>query len=80
MNEETVLKKIIEIFSTMTEVEDISADSELIDDLELSSIDVFTLLADLETVFQIKIPEKMIREMGTIEDVKNVVLELLEIK
>lgn len=40
MNEETVLKKIIEIFSTMTEVEDISADSELIDDLELSSIDV----------------------------------------
>ena len=80
MSEAEILKKIIEIFSTMTEVEEITADSELIEDLELSSIDVFTLLADLETAFQIRIPEKKIREMETIEDVKDVVMELLQKK
>lgn len=77
MSEKEVLDKVIEIFSTMTEVEDINADSELIEDLELSSIDVFTLLADLEAEFNITIPEKMIRKMGTIEDVKDTVMELM---
>ncbi len=78
MSEKEVLEKVIDIFSRVTEAEEITEDSELIEDLELSSIDVFTLLADLEAVFDIIIPERLVREMGTIEDVKEIIMELLE--
>lgn len=78
MSEQEILEKIIAIFSEMTEAEEIREDSELIEDLELSSIDVFTLLAEMETEFGISIPEKLVRKMGTIEDVKNIVVELME--
>lgn len=78
MNEKEVLEKIIEIFSAVSETEEITEESELIEDLELSSIDVFTLLADLEAAFDIVIPERLVREMGTIEDVKDIVIELME--
>lgn len=78
MSEQEVLEKVIAIFAEMTEAEDIREDSELIEDLELSSIDVFTLLAEMETEFGISIPERLVRKMGTIEDVKNIVVELLE--
>ena len=78
MSEKEVLEKVIDIFSRVTEAEEITEDSELIEDLELSPIDVFTLLADLEAVFDIIIPERLVREMGTIEDVKEIIMELLE--
>lgn len=78
MNEKEVMEKIIELFSEITEKEEVTQDSELIEDLELTSIEVFTLLADLEAIFDIVIPEKMIRRMGTINDVKDVVMELME--
>lgn len=78
MNEKKILEKVIEIFSEVTEEDSITEKSELIDDLGLSSIDVFTSLADLEIVFNIVIPEKMVRKMVTIEDVANVVEELMK--
>ena len=77
MNEKEVLEKIILIFSEVSEEKNITEASELIKDLGLSSIDVFTLLADLEIAFNIRIPEKMVRKMGTIEDVKYIVLDIL---
>lgn len=77
MNEKEVLEKIILIFSEVSEEKNITEESELIKDLGLSSIDVFTLLADLEIAFNIRIPEKMVRKMGTIEDVKYIVLDIL---
>lgn len=77
MNEKKILEKIIKIFSEITEESIITEESELIDDLGLSSIDVFTALADLEDAFNIVIPEKMVRQMVTIEDVKNIVKKLM---
>lgn len=77
MSDEIILERIITILSPMTEVEEITAESELLDDLELSSIDVFTMLATLEDEFHIRIPEKLVRRMVTVEDVQDVVLQLM---
>ena len=77
MNRNEVLEKIINVFATMSEVEEITEESELLEDLELSSIDVFSLLATLETEFSITIPEKMIRKMVTVEDVADIVIDLM---
>ena len=76
MYNEDVLKRVIALFSTMTEAEEITADSELIDDLEISSMDVLYLISCLEDEFEIKVPEKAVRQMVTVGDVADVVKEL----
>ena len=78
MIDEALLKKVIALFSTMTEVPtaEITADSELIDDLEISSMDVLFLISSLEEEFHISVSEKEIRKMVTVGDVVQVIQEL----
>lgn len=78
MIDEALLKKVIALFSTMTEVptSEITADSELIDDLEISSMDVLFLISSLEEEFHISVSEKEIRKMVTVGDVVQVIQEL----
>lgn len=78
MCKEDILKSVIELFSTMTEAEEINEDSELIDDLEISSMDVLFLISSLEEEFRIQIPEKAIRKMVTVGDVAEVIGSLLK--
>ena len=76
MCKEDILKRVIELFSTMTEAEEITEDSELIDDLEISSMDVLILISSLEEEFRIKVPEKLIRKMTTVGDVVDIIYEI----
>lgn len=80
MVDESILKKVIELFSDMTEIpaEDITEDSELIDDLEISSMDVLFLISSMEEEFHISIPEKEIRRMVTVGDVVRIVQMLMK--
>lgn len=78
MYNEDILKRVIELFSTMTEVEEITEGSELIDDLEISSMDVLFLISSLEEEFKIQVPEKSIRKMVTIGDVAEVIASLMK--
>lgn len=73
MYNEDVLERVIALFSTMTEAEEITADSELIDDLEISSMDVLYLISCLEDEFEIKVPEKEVRKMVTVGDVAEII-------
>lgn len=76
MYNEEILKRVIELFSTMTKAENINEDSELIDDLEISSMDVLFLISSLEEEFHITVPEKEIRKMYTVGDVAEVITSL----
>ena len=76
MCKDDILNRAIELFSTMTEAEEITEDSELIDDLEISSMDILFVMSSLEEEFQVKISEKDIRKMYTVGDVANVVKAL----
>lgn len=78
MCKEDVLKRVIELFSAMTEAEEITEDSELIDDLEISSMDVLFLISSLEEEFRIQVPEKAIRKMVTVGDVAEVITSLMK--
>lgn len=60
------------------EVSDLQEEMEFIGDLELSSLEVFTMLADLEYDYEIKIPEKLIRQMVTVQDMQEIVEGLIE--
>lgn len=76
MYDQDVLKKIIELFYTISEAEEISAESELIEDLDLSSMDVMFLISSLEEEFHISVPEKEIRKMVTVGDVVQIIQDL----
>ena len=80
MIDEALLKKVIALFSTMTEVPaaEITADSELIDDLDISSMDVLFLISSLEEEFHISVSEKEIRKMVTVGDVAQVIRTLIK--
>lgn len=77
MSEQEILQRIIALFRTMTDAEEITESSELIEDLGVSSMDVLFLVSNLEEEFGIKISERHIRRMTTIADVAQVVEELL---
>lgn len=77
MTREEILEKVINLFSTMTEAEEITEESEIVDDLEITSMDVLFLISSMEDEFGIKIPEKAMRKMVTIGDVADVVAECL---
>lgn len=78
MCKEDILKSVIELFSTMTEAEEITPDSELIDDLGISSMDVLFLISSMEEEFKIKVPESAIRKMVTVDDVAEVIASLMK--
>lgn len=78
MCKEDVLKKVIELFSTMSDAEQITPDSELIDDLGISSMDVLFLISSMEEEFKIKVPESAIRKMVTVDDVAEVIASLMK--
>lgn len=77
MDNETILNRVIELFATMTEAEEITADSEILEDLEISSMDVLYLISSLEEEFHISVPEQLVRRMVTVGDVADVIGQLL---
>lgn len=78
MEKQSVLQRVIGLFATMADTdEEITADSELIEDLGISSMDVLFLISSLEEEFKIKVPEKQIRQMVTVGDVADIITELV---
>ena len=73
---QTVTEIIIKIMGDIK----ITKDSHLINDLELSSLDAFEVLDEIETNFSIHIPEKLILQMVTVDDICNAVLNIIEQK
>ena len=57
---------------------EITADSELIEDLDISSMDVLFLISSLEEEFHISVLEKEIRKMVTVGDVAQVIQALIK--
>lgn len=77
MNNEIILEKVIALFATMTDADEITEESELMDDLGISSMDVLFLISSLEAEFGVKVPEKTIRQVITVSDVVDVIAERL---
>lgn len=77
MSNEEILDKVVALFSTMTDADEITEESELMDDLGISSMDMLFLISGLETEFKIKVPEKVIRQVATVSDVVDIIAERL---
>lgn len=77
MCNDTILERVISLFSMMTDAEEVTADSEIMEDLEISSMDVLFLISNLEAEFKVKVPEKEVRKMVVVSDVADTVARLI---
>lgn len=72
------MKEIIEMLSiycdNMDEVS-ISEETSLMDDLELSSMDILSLFSEIETKYDIQITEREIQKIATVGDLMHIVEE-----
>lgn len=64
-------ESVINIISSVCEIDkkDIKLDSNLVNDLELESLDVVDLVVAFEKEFNIKIDDKDIKQFQTVEDI-----------
>ncbi len=64
-------EKVITIISNVTGIpkESINEDSNLLTDLNLESLDLVTLIAELESEIGKEIPDKDIKEIQTVGDI-----------
>jgi acyl carrier protein len=73
-----ILQRVIDLISTMADTEEeITEESELINDLGISSMDILFMISSLEEEFKIKVSERVVRRMYTIADVAQIVAELV---
>lgn len=66
-------EEIIKIIAGVTEVpeESINLKTNLIADLDLESLDLVTLVSEIENKYQLEIPDKEIKKIQTVEDIVN---------
>ena len=68
MERAEIMSQILAILEDVAEIapEDVNENSVLMDDLDLSSMEILTIVADLEETFGLRIPEKELRNFVTI--------------
>lgn len=77
MEREEIKRTLYEMMSELLEreVDDIDESKALMDELDLSSLEIMTMIADLEEQFQIQIPENDIRGIVTVGDMIDFIYE-----
>lgn len=64
-----MFEKVKDIISNFTEVEDITPESSLMGDLELTSFDLVALVAEFEAEFDIEVEDREIMDFVTVGDI-----------
>lgn len=63
--------KVVKIISDYTGIkkEDIKTDMDLIEDLNINSYDIMSLIGKIEEEFKIKVPDRDVRQFIVVDDV-----------
>lgn len=66
-------EEVIKIIASVAEVpeESINLNTNLIADLDLESLDLVTLVSEIENKYELEIPDKEIKKNQTVEDIVN---------
>lgn len=79
MDKQAVTEEVLRLLrQTMEDAQQISESALLREELGIGSIEILTLVADLEDVFRITVRERDLREVETVADVVQLVLRLKE--
>ena len=71
MERELIKQKVMEVIEDTTDIlrEEMSEEDALMDDLDVSSLEILTIIVEIEEVFDIKVDKKEMRDIVTIGDV-----------
>ena len=77
---EQIYKKVIRILSTDLEVsaEDIDTAMDLNTELPFDSLQLYEFVIDLEEAYNIKLPDEMLDQMKTVDDIVNLIMRLTD--
>lgn len=66
-------EEVIKIIASVAEVpeESINLNTNIIADLDLESLDLVTLVSEIENKYELEIPDKEIKKIQTVEDIVN---------
>lgn len=75
-----MFQKTVDILKEYIDGDDfeITADSALVDDLGLSSLEVINIVAEFEDEFDIEVPDRVIPTLRTVGDIVNYLEENVE--
>lgn len=74
------VKKILSKYVDTPPRESITLESSFLEELQLSSIELVTMMVDFEDEFQIEIPEKIISSIVTVGDIIKILDEEYKIR
>lgn len=77
MSKQEILEKVIEIVEEIMEVENVAENTHMQEDLGIESMNFYELLGRLEDDFHIRMPEKVLAEVDTVQDIANEVERIL---
>lgn len=71
MDRDRIIDEIKTIITDVTDIpgEEIYVDRAMMEDLDMSSLEILSIVAELERKFKVRIPEKTLREFITINDI-----------
>lgn len=77
---EQIYKEVIRILSADLEVsaEDIDTTMDLNTELPFDSLQLYEFVIDLEEAYNIKLPDEMLDQMKTVDDIVNLIMRLTE--
>ena len=77
---EQIYKEVIRILSTDLEVsaEDIDTAMDLNTELPFDSLQLYEFVIDLEEAYNIKLPDEMLDQMKTVDDIVSLIMRLTE--
>lgn len=80
MERDVIKSKMYELIGEIVELsaDEIEEENSLMDDLDISSLEIMTMIADLEGHFKITIPEKDMRELVTVGDIIDYIYKVKE--
>lgn len=76
MNREELIEQIIRLIRENADVDEVTEDSSLIDDLDMASIEILTFVGELEDELDLAIPQKVLNEVATVGELADAVLAL----
>lgn len=79
MERELIKQEVLKVIENVTDIakEEIKEKDALMDDLDVSSLEVLTIIGDIEDVFDIKVEEKEMRNIVTVKDVIDCIYDIL---
>lgn len=71
MKKDQVLESVMEIINKATDIpmDELSAEKEMMDDLDMSSLEIMTMISSVEKAFKLRISSDALRDFVTIEDI-----------